>query len=116
MAIGGMMERAMSDRFAAAVREVFSRCVPASKAELAQRIVVAVSLCLFAYGVVMYPDGPIRPCGEAAYCEKGGTSRSEAEFRAFKRWEITTLITVLISAPLYYFLTRYRSKGRELSK
>jgi len=104
----------MLDRFTLAVRAVFDRCVPASKAERAQRIVVAVVLCILLYGVVMYPDGPIGPCGEMAYCGKGGTPHSEAEFHAYKKWEITLLMTVLISAPLYYFLTRKnKNKGNE---
>jgi hypothetical protein len=99
-----------SSRTANAVRKVFGRCVPASKVELLERTLLAVFLCVFFYGFVMYPDAPIKPCGEAAYCGRGGTLRSEAEFRAFRRWEVTFVVTVMIVIPSGFFLSRYKKK------
>jgi hypothetical protein len=77
-----------------------------------QRAGQAVVLCIFIYGVVMYPDAPIKPCGEAAYCGKGGKPRSEVEFRAYKRWETTLIVTALIGVSSHFFLNRYKKRKR----
>jgi hypothetical protein len=75
-----------------------------------QWAIASVAICMFFYGLVMYPDAPIGPCGETQFCGKGGTSRSEADFKAFKAWETTMIVTVLISIPSHFLLGRYKRR------
>jgi hypothetical protein len=67
-----------------------------SELELCARIGLIIGsvgmIALFFYGVIMWPDAPIKECG-AGYCGKHGLVHTAADYQSFKRWE-TALITV----------------------
>jgi hypothetical protein len=48
---------------------------------------IAAGMTRFVYGAGRFFDGPIRPCGEAKYCEKYGYPRPELEYRAYIFWQ-----------------------------
>jgi hypothetical protein len=70
-----------------------------------------VMIAIFFYGVIMWPDAPIKECG-AGYCGKHSQAYTVADYRSFKRWE-TALFTVWpigIVASLYL-----RTRKRKVS-
>jgi hypothetical protein len=52
--------------------------------------IVGSMLCLFAYGMVNFPDSPIYPCGDS-YCGKRGQPHSHEDYIAYTQWR-TALI------------------------
>lgn len=40
----------------------------------------------FAYGLLRFPDNPIRPCSEHGYCGKQGQPHTEQDYQAFSQW------------------------------
>ena len=45
-----------------------------------------VMVVLFVYGLIRYPDLPIREC-PSGYCGKQGQPHTAAEYRAFNAWQ-----------------------------
>ena len=54
---------------------------------ITQGVIFAALICLFIYGVVRFPDGPIRPCGNEQFCGKHGKFHSSDEYKSFKEWD-----------------------------
>lgn len=55
--------------------------------------ITAVMLVIFFYGLIRYPDAPIKPCAVASgFCGKQNQARTLAEYEAFKRWETLLMI------------------------
>jgi len=55
-------------------------------------IVVIVVTCVYAillYGLVVYPDAPIRECASYGYCGKMGQPHTPQDFYNFKVWQTT---------------------------
>ena len=55
-------------------------------ARLLLSLYIAVAVAHFFYGIVRFPDSPIKPCGEQHFCGKQGQPRTEVEYHAFNRW------------------------------
>ncbi len=64
---------------------------PVPKAQLLTYIIGLVIVGLFVYGLIRYPDLPIREC-PSGYCGKQGQPHTAAEYRAFNTWQITLMI------------------------
>lgn len=68
------------------------------------------------YGVVRYPDAPLRPAGNG-YVGKGGRPHTEEEYEDFTRWESATLIAfptclaLAAVAMVTSFVLRRRASG-----
>jgi len=43
-------------------------------------------LCVFAYGIVQFPDAPIHSCGQKSYCGKQGQSHTYEDYVAYSYW------------------------------
>lgn len=41
----------------------------------------------FIYGMLRFPDNPIRPCPEHGYCGKQGQPHTEQDFQSFSQWD-----------------------------
>ena len=65
---------------------------------------------LFVYGLIRYPDLPIREC-PSGYCGKQGQPHTAAEYRAFNAWQITLMIGWPIGIAALLFLQREKLKG-----
>jgi hypothetical protein len=63
----------------------------------------------FVYGLIRYPDLPIREC-PSGYCGKQGQPRTAAEYRAFNTWQITLMIGFPIGIAAMLFLQHKKSK------
>ena len=50
-----------------------------------------VMVVLFVYGLIRYPDLPIREC-PSGYCGRQGQPHTAAEYNAFKIWQTTLFI------------------------
>jgi len=48
--------------------------------------VIALGFAWFGWGMVKFPDAPIRPCG-AAYCGKQSQPHTQIDFERFHAWE-----------------------------
>jgi hypothetical protein len=55
-------------------------------ARVARAVIGAGMALVFAYGVFLYPDAPIKTCS-SGYCGKYGRAHTAAEFDDFMRWE-----------------------------
>jgi len=44
-------------------------------------------LIFLLYGIVRFPDSPLRPCGDSKYCGKQGQPHTLDEYKAFAIWE-----------------------------
>ena len=55
---------------------------------IAAALVAAATLI---YGIVNFPDAPIRPTARG-YTGKTGTTRTEEDYRAFQQWETALLV------------------------
>ena len=60
------------------------------KAQLLTYIIGVVMVVLFAYGLIRYPDLPIREC-PSGYCGRQGQPHTAAEYNAFSIWQTTLL-------------------------
>jgi hypothetical protein len=77
---------------------------------LAAFIVLFVSV--FAYGIVNYPDAPIRRCGVDQFCGKSHKLHTEQEFRDFSIWEamlIYSFVPGFVAGNLLGWRTRRRA-------
>ena len=83
---------------------------PVPKAQLLTYIIGVVMVVLFVYGLIRYPDLPIREC-PSGYCGKQGQPHTAAEYRAFNAWEITLVIGWPIGIAALLFLQREKLKG-----
>jgi len=53
--------------------------------------VALVMIAVFQYGVLRFPDAPIRPCGDESFCGKQGQPHTAVDYRAFVLWERSLL-------------------------
>jgi hypothetical protein len=83
---------------------------PVPKAQLLSYVIGLVMVVLFVYGLIRYPDLPIREC-PSGYCGKQGQPHTAAEYRAFNAWQITLLIGWPIGIAALLFLQREKLKG-----
>ena len=51
---------------------------------------VAAMVVVFAYGLVLYPDAPLHPCGQA-FCGKTGKPHTAVEYQDFMAWQTLLL-------------------------
>lgn len=67
---------------------------------------------IFFHGAYLYPDSPIKPCGDS-YCGKQGQPRTEEEYRDFKAWEGQVMIAIPIAliAVAVAFFTEHNRKS-----
>jgi hypothetical protein len=78
---------------------------PVPKAQLLAYIIALGMVVLFVYGLIRYPDLPIREC-PSGYCGRQGQSHTAAEYRAFNAWQITLMIVWPIGIAVLLFLQR----------
>jgi hypothetical protein len=65
----------------------------------------------FGYGFIIYPNAPLEACtAPTGYCDKMGGPHAVAEYRAFLRWERTTIFVILPAGAFALFLIRRPSK------
>ena len=83
---------------------------PVPKAQFLAYIIGLVMVVLFVYGLIRYPDLPIRECA-SGYCGKQGQPHTAAEYRAFNAWRITLVIGWPIGIAALLFLQREKIKG-----
>src|SRR2546423_4384384 len=69
-----------------------------------------VMVVLFVYGLIRYPDLPIREC-PSGYCGKEGQPHTAAEYCAFNAWQITLMIGWPIGMAAMLFLQHEKLKG-----
>jgi hypothetical protein len=55
---------------------------------------VALFVGIFFYGLVCYPDAPIRQCNADQFCGKSNKLHSEEDFRGFVAWEKTLVYSL----------------------
>ena len=67
-------------------------------------------LAIFLYGMVRYPDAPIREC-IGGFCGKTGLFHSADDYRDFNTWQTTLVVTWLIGMPILWLLQRNKTKG-----
>ena len=72
------------------------------------KVVTACLMCVFAWGVVFYTDGPIKPCDSGQFCGKSKRHYSEQEYRAFLRWQ-----AIMIAAGVAGAICRLVEMGLE---
>jgi hypothetical protein len=82
---------------------------PVPKARLLSYIIGLVIVALFVYGLIRYPDLPIREC-PSGYCGRQGQPRTAAEYRAFNAWQITLMIGFPIGIAAMLFLQHKKPK------
>jgi hypothetical protein len=83
---------------------------PVPKAQLLSYIIGVVMVVLFVYGLIRYPDLPIREC-PSGYCGKQGQPHTAAKYRAFNAWQITLMIGWPIGMAAMLFLQHEKLKG-----
>ena len=72
--------------------------------------VVIIAGAVFSYGLINYPDAPIRECAvPSGYCGKSSSPHTAGEYYGFIIWQ-TTLILIWPIAMLAAFLM-YRRKN-----
>jgi hypothetical protein len=79
--------------------------------DLSLASIVAVCAGLLAYGLVLYPDAPIHPCGDSQFCGKRNQPHTEQQYRAFLAWEKSLLILAPFGFAAGFVLNR-RSQHR----
>jgi hypothetical protein len=55
--------------------------------EIVAKVCFLAYMFFFVYGVIRYPDAPIRPCGADSYCGKQGQLHDRGEYEGFQLWE-----------------------------
>ena len=68
-----------------------------------------VMVVLFAYGLIRYPDLPIREC-PSGYCGRQGQPHTAAEYNAFSIWQTTLFIVWPIGMLMMLLLQRGKPK------
>ena len=68
-----------------------------------------VMVVLFVYGLIRYPDLPIREC-PSGYCGRQGQPHTAAEYNAFKIWQRTLFIVWPIGMLIMLLLQRGKPK------
>jgi hypothetical protein len=58
------------------------------------------------YGVLRFPDSPIRPCVEHGYCGKLGQPRTREDFVSFSRWQTAIFVVMPLGLLSLYLLDR----------
>jgi hypothetical protein len=56
-------------------------------------LVVAWCIGWMAYGFFMYPNAPIKPCGNSTFCDKRHTEHTKAEYEQFSYWEMVLVMS-----------------------
>lgn len=67
-------------------------------------------LAIFAYGFLYFPDAPYAPCPEHGFCGKTQLAHTQAEYDAFKRWELGLIASVPVAAISAFYLNRRRRR------
>lgn len=73
---------------------------------LAAIVISGWMLGVFAYGIAIYPDAPIKQCGQGAYCGKAAQPRTLDEYNAFIAWQRTFFVSWAAGALSLFFLGR----------
>ena len=68
-----------------------------------------VIIVLFVYGLIRYPDLPIRACA-SGYCGRQGQPHTAAEYNAFSIWQTTLFIVWPIGMLIMLLLQRGKPK------
>jgi predicted secreted protein len=71
--------------------------------------IALVMVVLFVYGLIRYPDLPIRDC-PSGYCGRQGQPHTAAEYNAFKIWQTTLFIVWPIGMLIMLLLQRGKPK------
>jgi predicted secreted protein len=71
--------------------------------------IALVMVVLFVYGLIRYPDLPIREC-PSGYCGRQGQPHTAAEYNAFKIWQTTLFIVWPIGMLIMLLLQRGKPK------
>jgi len=74
-----------------------------------------VMVVLFVYGLIRYPDLPIREC-PSGYCGRQGQPHTAAEYNAFKIWQTTLFIVWPIGMLISFFCSAENPKGKRRLK
>ena len=69
-------------------------------------------LAIFAYGFLYFPDAPYSSCAGQGYCGKTGLAHTQAEYEAFKRWELGLIVSVPFAAISAFYLNRRRRSAK----
>ena len=73
--------------------------------------IAIVMLAVFVYGLLEYPDAPIRPCtGSSGFCGKQGQPHTYSEYRQFESWQTTLIVVWPVGMLIAFLLNRKRSK------
>jgi hypothetical protein len=54
-------------------------------------VLITAMFGVFTYGMVRFPDAPIRPCAAQGYCGKQGQPRTYQDYVVFSRWQTTLM-------------------------
>jgi hypothetical protein len=76
-----------------------------SKVQAQSLCVMLPMFAIFLYGVVRFPDGPLRQCA-TGYCGKMGAPYTLSDFQAYNMWQLSWLVSWAIGAILLYFIKR----------
>src|SRR6476620_9007383 len=76
--------------------------------------IALVMVVLFVYGLIRYPDLPIREC-PSGYCGRQGQPHTAAEYNAFSRWQTTLFIVWPIGMLTLLLLQRGNTKGNSVA-
>ena len=68
-----------------------------------------VMVVLFVYGLIRYPDLPIREC-PSGYCGRQGQPHTAAEYNAFSIWQTTLFIVWPVGMLIMLLLQRGKPK------
>src|SRR5258705_2228668 len=68
-----------------------------------------VMVVLFVYGLIRYPDLPIREC-PSGYCGRQGQPHTAAEYNAFSIWQTTLFIVWSIGMLIMLLLQRGKAQ------
>ena len=82
---------------------------PVPKAQLLPYLIGLVMIVLFVYGLIRYPDLPIREC-PSGYCGRQGQPHTAAEYNAFSIWQTTLFIVWPIGMLIMLLLQRGKPK------
>ena len=73
--------------------------------------IAIVMVAVFVYGLLEYPDAPIRPCtGSLGFCGKQNQPHSLLEYRQFLTWQAALVILWPLGLLSLFLLNRKRLK------
>jgi hypothetical protein len=78
----------------------------------AKHLIVFPMAALFVYGLISFPDGPLRVCAEHGFCGKQGQPHTLSDYHRYVVWEWAMLI-VWPAGMLLLFLLLRRDKDSE---